>query len=83
MRRVIAYGLTMAIPVVGFLASFVVGWCAWRIVLAVTGSSDFADCCFALGMVITGAAFTYWVWIPLGPAIKRLSARRDQTADGI
>ena len=67
----------MAIPVAGMLVSFLVGWCASRLVLAVTQNGDFAHLSFGLGMLVTGAAFTYWVWIPLGPAIKRLSAKRD------
>lgn len=75
--KVLAYTLTLAIPIAGLVASFLVGWCAWRLALATTRNDDYADLCFGAGMLITGAAFIYLVWIPLRPAIKRLAGKPD------
>jgi hypothetical protein len=74
--RVLAYALTMAVPVAGILASFFVGWSARRLVVALTGNDDYASVCFVAGALLTGGAFVYWVWVPLRPAIKRLAAKR-------
>jgi hypothetical protein len=76
--RVLAYALTLALPIAGVAASFLVGWCAWRLTLTVTRNDDYADVSFGLGMLLTAAAFIYWVWIPLRPAIKRLSGKPDE-----
>jgi F0F1-type ATP synthase membrane subunit c/vacuolar-type H+-ATPase subunit K len=73
--RVLAYALTLAIPIAGIGASFLVGWCISRVVLSVTRNDGAAYLSFFVGMVVTGAAFIYWVWVPLRPAIKRLGAR--------
>jgi hypothetical protein len=67
----------MAIPIAGFVASFLVGWCTWRFVLALTHNANLANLCFILGMVVSGAAFIRWVWVPLRPAIKRRTAKGD------
>jgi hypothetical protein len=67
----------MAIPIAGFVATFLVGWFAWRFVLALTQNADFANLCFALGMLVSGAAFIRWVWVPLRPAIKRRAVKRE------
>ena len=75
--KVLAYVLTMAIPIAGCVATFLVGWCAWRLVLALTQNAAFANLCFVLAMLVSGAAFIRWVWVPLRPAIKRRSAKRD------
>jgi hypothetical protein len=74
-RIILAYTLTLAVPVAGILASFLVGWCASRFVLTVTQNSDYAAVCFGAGMLLTGGAFIYWVWVPLRPAIKRLGEK--------
>ena len=73
--RVLAYVLTLVIPIAGIRAAYLVGWCASRFILAVTRNGDYASFSFGLGMLLTGAAFIYWVWVPLRPAIKRLGAR--------
>jgi hypothetical protein len=69
--------LTIAIPVAGIVASFLVGWCVWRLVLALTQNANFANLCFILGMVVGAAAFIRWVWVPLRPTIKRRVGKRD------
>jgi hypothetical protein len=74
--RVLAYALTLAIPIAGILASFFVGRTAQRLMLVLTGNDDYAGTCFVAGMLLTGGAFVYWVWVPLRPAIKRLAAKR-------
>jgi hypothetical protein len=75
--KVLAYVLTLAIPIAGFVVTFLVGWCVWRFVLALTRNADFANVSFGLGMVVSGAAFIRWVWVPLRPAIKRRAAKRE------
>jgi hypothetical protein len=67
----------MAIPIAGIFAAFFVGWCASRLVLALTWNVDYSGVCFVLAALATGIAFIYRIWKPLRPAIKRLAAKRD------
>jgi F0F1-type ATP synthase membrane subunit c/vacuolar-type H+-ATPase subunit K len=74
--RVLAYTLTLVIPIAGIGAAFLVSWCISRVVLSVTRNDGAAYLSFFVGMVVTGAAFIYWVWVPLRPMVKRLSGKR-------
>jgi F0F1-type ATP synthase membrane subunit c/vacuolar-type H+-ATPase subunit K len=74
--RVLAYTLTLVIPIAGIGVAFLVGWSASRFMLAVTGNDDYAASAFGLGLLLTGAAYIYWVWVPLRPVVKRLSGKR-------
>lgn len=77
MGRVLAYGLTMAIPVAGMFAAFLAGWCVWRLALATTGNVDFSGACFGLATVTIAIAYIFRVWKPLRPAMERLGAKRE------
>jgi hypothetical protein len=78
MGKVFAYGLTMAIPVAGMLASFLLGWCAWRVAQAFTQNVDYAGACFVLVTIAAATAFIFRVWKPLHPSIVRLGTKRNR-----
>jgi hypothetical protein len=74
--RALGYALALTLPIAGVGAALFVGWCAWRLTLIVTRIANYANLAFGLAMLLTAAAFIYWVWIPLRPVIKRLVTKR-------